>query len=282
MTSFDADFEETPSKSGFSWGYPDKAMFENGMRKLPVSQNQPQISIFQTQTSHDPFLIPDEEKYFAMFEDYIKNELKISPSKVAEYTKYKNMYSSILYVDEAIKEFFEDYQKLPKYQNTIFIITGDHRLPEIPLATTIDRFHVPIMVFSPKLNTSKRMHGVTSHFEITPTLLSLLENRFDLNLPSKVAWKGYVMDTSSVFQSKISNPLMRNKNQLVDYISGEYVLADNQLYRLFDNMGLEPVTDVSMKEKLQSEFETYKNSNRYATGNNRIIPDSLAVYIPKN
>jgi phosphoglycerol transferase MdoB-like AlkP superfamily enzyme len=282
MTSFDPDFEETPSKSGFSWGYPDKAMFENGMRKLPVSQNQPQISIFQTQTSHDPFLIPDEEKYFAMFEDYIKNELKISPSKVAEYTKYKNMYSSILYVDEAIKEFFEDYQKLPKYQNTIFIITGDHRLPEIPLATTIDRFHVPIMIFSPKLNTSKRMHGVTSHFEITPTLLSLLGNRFDLNLPSKVAWKGFVMDTSSVFQSKISNPLMRNKNQLVDYISGEYVLADNQLYRLFDNMGLEPVTDVSMKEKLQSEFETYKNSNRYATGNNRIIPDSLAVFIPKN
>jgi uncharacterized sulfatase len=282
MTSFDADFEETPSKSGFSWGYPDKAMFENGMRKLPVNRTQPQISIFQTQTSHDPFLIPDEEKYFAMFDDYIKNELKISPLKVAEYTKYKNMYSSILYVDEAIREFFEAYQKLPKFENTIFIITGDHRLPEIPLATTIDRFHVPIMIFSPKLNTSKRMHGVTSHFEITPTLLSLLENRFDLNLPSKVAWKGYVMDTSSVFQSKISNPLMRNKNQLVDYISGEYVLADNQLYRLFDNMGLEPVTDVSMKEKLQSEFETYKNSNRYATGNNRIIPDSLAVYIPKN
>lgn len=281
MASFDADFEETPSKSGFSWGYPDKAMFENGMRKLPVNIQQPQISIFQTQTSHDPFLIPDEEKYFAMFENHIINELKVSSLKLAEYRNYKNMYSSILYVDEAIKEFFEAYQKLPKYRNTIFVITGDHRLPEIPLATTIDRFHVPIMIFSPKLNQAKRMHGVTSHFEITPTLLSLLENRFELNLPSKVAWKGYVMDTSATFQSKISNPLMRNKNQLVDYISGEYVLADNQLYRLFDNMGLEPIIDVSMKEKIQSEFETYKNSNRYATGNNRIIPDSLAVYIPK-
>ena len=281
MASFDADFEETPSKSGFSWGYPDKAMFENGMRKLPVNIQQPQISIFQTQTSHDPFLIPDEEKYFAMFENHIINELKVSSLKLAEYRNYKNMYSSILYVDEAIKEFFEAYQKLPKYRNTIFVITGDHRLPEIPLATTIDRFHVPIMIFSPKLNQAKRMHGVSSHFEITPTLLSLLENRFELNLPSKVAWKGYVMDTSATFQSKISNPLMRNKNQLVDYISGEYVLADNQLYRLFDNMGLEPIIDVSMKEKIQSEFETYKNSNRYATGNNRIIPDSLAVYIPK-
>ncbi|MCL6259644.1 LTA synthase family protein [Aquiflexum sp. TKW24L] len=281
MTSFDADFEETPSKSGFSWGYPDKAMFQNGMRKLPVVL-KPQINIFQTQTSHDPFLIPDEEKYLAMFEDYITNDLKITTLKLPEYRMYKNMYASILYVDEAIKEFFEAYQKLPKYENTIFVITGDHRLPEIPLATTIDRFHVPIMIFSPKLNQGKRMHGVTTHFEITPTILSLLENRFDLDLPSLVAWKGYVMDTSSTFQSKISNPLMRNKNQLVDFLSGEYVLADNQLYQLYDNMGLEPITNVALKEKLQTEFETYKNANRYATENNRILPDSMAVYIPKN
>lgn len=282
MTSFDADFEETPSKSGFSWGYPDKAMFENGMRKLPVNSGLPQVSIFQTQTSHDPFLIPDEEKYLAMFEKYIQNDLISLPLTTGEYRKYKNMYASILYVDEAIKEFFQAYQKLPNYENTVFIITGDHRLPEIPLATTIDRFHVPIMIFSPKLNRPKRMHGVTSHFEITPTILSLLENRFDLDLPSKVAWKGYVMDTSSTFQSKISNPLMRNKNQLVDYISGEYVLADNQLYQLYDNMGMEPVTDVAMKEKLLTELATYKNSNRFSTENNRILPDSLAVYIPKN
>lgn len=281
MTSFDADFEETPSKSGFSWGYPDKAMFENGMRKLPVTSTQPQISIFQTQTSHDPFLIPDEEKYHAMFESFIQND-KTLPLQVEEYRKYKNMYTSILYVDEAIREFFKTFQKLPKYENTVFIITGDHRLPEIPLATTIDRFHVPIIIYSPKLNRPKRMNGVTSHFEITPTILSLLENRFDLDLPSKVAWKGYVMDTSATFQSKISHPLMRNKNQLLDFISGEYVLADNQLFRLYDNMGLEPVTDVAMKEKLQSEFATYKNSNRFATENNRILPDSLAIYIPKD
>ena len=65
------------------------------------------------------------------------------------------MYASILYVDEAIKEFFEEYKKMPKYENTIFIITGDHRLPEIPLATTMDRFHVPIMVFSEKIQRLK-------------------------------------------------------------------------------------------------------------------------------
>jgi uncharacterized sulfatase len=281
MTSFDPDFEETPSKSGFSWGYPDKAMFENGMRKIPRDSVQASLSIFQTQTSHDPFLIPDEQKYFQFLDEYLDKTLKIPASQKPNYLKYQSMYASILYVDEAIREFFEEYRKMPKYENTIFIITGDHRLPEIPLATSIDRFHVPIMIFSEKISRPKRMPAVTTHFEITPTLLAFLHNRYDLELPSVVAWKGYVMDTASTFQANVSHPLMRNKNQLVDFLSNEYFLSDNQLYQLVDNMGMEPITDQRTKEQLTREFESYKNSNRFATDNNRIIPDSLYRYIPK-
>jgi phosphoglycerol transferase MdoB-like AlkP superfamily enzyme len=281
MTSFDPDFEETPSKSGFSWGYPDKAMFENGMRKIPRDSVQASLSIFQTQTSHDPFLIPDEQKYFQLLDEYLDKTLKIPASQKPNYLKYQSMYASILYVDEAIREFFEEYKKMPKYENTIFIITGDHRLPEIPLATSIDRFHVPIMIFSEKISRPKRMPAVATHFEITPTLLAFLHNRYDLELPSVVAWKGYVMDTASTFQANVSHPLMRNKNQLVDFLSNEYFLSDNQLYQLVDNMGMEPITDQRTKEQLTREFESYKNSNRFATDNNRIIPDSLYRYIPK-
>jgi uncharacterized sulfatase len=256
-------------------------MFANGMRKIPRDSVQASLSIFQTQTSHDPFLIPDEQKYFQLLDEYLDKTLKIPASQKPNYLKYQSMYASILYVDEAIREFFEEYRKMPKYENTIFIITGDHRLPEIPLATSIDRFHVPIMIFSEKISRPKRMPAVTTHFEITPTLLAFLQNRYDLELPSLVAWKGYVMDTASTFQSNVSHPLMRNKNQLVDFISNEYFLSDNQLYQLVDNMGMEPITDQRTKEQLTREFETYKNSNRFATDNNRIIPDSLYSYIPK-
>lgn len=282
LTSFDPDFEETPSKSGFSWGYPDKAMFENGMRKIPRDSVQASLSIFQTQTSHDPFLIPDEQHYFQLLDEYLDKTLKIPAAQKPNYLKYQSMYASILYVDEAIREFFEAYKQMPKYENTIFIITGDHRLPEIPLATSIDRFHVPIMIFSEKISRPKRMHGLTTHFEITPTLLAFLQNRYPMDIPQLVAWKGYVMDTSSTFQANISTPLMRNKNQLVDYLSNEYFLSDNQLYLLLDNMGMEPISDQRIKEQLTRDFETYKNSNRFATDNNRIIPDSLYRYIPKN
>lgn len=281
MGSFDADFEETPSKSGFSWGYPDKALFENGMRKIPRDSIQASVTIFQTQTSHDPFIIPNEEKYFAMLQEHLDNTLKIRPSQKDSYLKYQPMYASILYVDDAIRAFFGEYSKMPKYDNTIFIITGDHRLPEIPLATSIDRFHVPIMIYSKKLVQPKRIHGVTTHFDISPSLLAMLQHRYQLDLPSMVSWKGYVMDTTSNFQSNITQPLMRNKNQLVDFLSSEYFLSDNQLYQILDNMGLEPITDQRIKEQMTREFEGYKNSNRFATDNNRIIPDSLYRYIPR-
>ncbi|ERM81588.1 hypothetical protein P872_20085 [Rhodonellum psychrophilum GCM71 = DSM 17998] len=278
LTSFDPDFEVTPSTSGFSWGYPDKAVFENGMRKLPRNHPQPQMTVFQTQTSHDPFIIPNEEKYQAMLLTHLTNTLKVKPSEMASYLSYKSLYASVLYVDEAVKEFFEEYKKMPKYENTIFIITGDHRLPEIPMATRIDRFHVPLMIYSPKLSRTKRIHGVSTHFDIAPSILSFLSSRYPMDLPSAVAWKGSVLDTAANFQSFISVPLMRNKTQLKEYISGEYLISENELYKISDNMNIDIVQEIGLKDKISGKFENYKNSNTYSIESDRLLPDSLMIY----
>ncbi len=280
LDSFDADFKVTPSTSGFSWGYPDKAMFQNGIRKIPEDSEKPRMSIFQTQTSHDPYIVPDQEIYNRMFLDHLTNTLKVTPDNMPGYLNYQEVYTSVIYADDAIREFFEIYRKRPNYENTIFIVTGDHRLPEVPMSTRIDRFHVPLLIYSPKLKRTKRMHGVTTHYEITPTLLSLLSNRFEMDLPSEVAWKGYVLDTSAVFRSLISNPFMRNKNQLLEYIDGEYVLSDNQLFILSDNMNLDPVEDIVIRDKLTMLFEDYKSSNSFVIDFNRIIPDPLKSSTP--
>ncbi|GAB2630739.1 LTA synthase family protein [Belliella aquatica] len=282
VSSFDNDFDMTPTNTGFSWGYPDDAMFENGMRKIPKDSKKPQLSIFQTQTSHDPYLVPNQDYYNQMFIDHLDNKLKISGQKKSEYLKYTNVYASVMYADNAVRSFFKMYQKMPNFENTIFIFTGDHRLPEVPMSTRIDRFHTPLMIYSPKLKGPRMMASVTTHFEITPTILSLLSARFELELPSLVAWKGYVLDTAINFQSFVSNPLMRNKNQLLEYIDGEYVLSDNQLFKLSDNMNLDPVSDNLLRENLIQKFENYNSSNRHVMEFNRIIPDSLTRYIPKN
>ena len=83
---------------------------------------------------------------------------------------------------------------------------------------------------------------------------------------------GQVLDTSKVFQSNIAMPLMRNKNQLIEYINGEYFLSDNQLYLISDGLNIDPIEDIFLKNKLTGEFEDFKNKNNYMIQTGKLLP----------
>ncbi len=272
VNDFDPKYQKIPASSGFSWGYFDKELFQNALEKLPADPQKPQLRIFQTQTSHDPYLVPDPEEYSLKLRSYLAEDLKLNSAELANYLTYEGIYATLLYTDEAISEFFAEYSKRPEFANTIFIITGDHRLPEIPMASRLDRFHVPLMIYSPLIKRPTMFKGVTSHFEVTPTLLSFLINSAGITIPETAVWMGQVMDTSQVFQSRISMPLMRNKNQLVDYISGEYFLSQDQLFLISDGLAIDPVQDPDMLNKLTGEFEDYKNKNNYIIQTRNLLP----------
>ncbi|SIN75608.1 LTA synthase family protein [Algoriphagus halophilus] len=273
--SYGPEYEKTPSESGFSWGYPDKAMFSNGLSKLPPSDESPQLRIFQTQTSHDPYIVPNPEIYQPKLRNYLSNELGFSDSKVSDYLSYENIYMTLLYADDAVRDFFNEYRKRPEFENTIFIITGDHRLPEIPMATRLDRFRVPLIIYSPKLKGPASFKGVVSHWEITPSILSFLEKQVNVNLPEEMIWQGQVLDTASTFQSNIAMPLMRNKNQLLDYIHGEYFLSDGQLFIVSDGLNIDPIVDTQNLNRMTGEFEEFKNRNNYLIQTNKLLPEDL-------
>lgn len=273
--SYGPEYEKTPSESGFSWGYPDKAMFSNGLSKLPPSDESPQLRIFQTQTSHDPYIVPNPEIYQPKLRNYLSNELGFSDSKVSDYLSYENIYMTLLYADDAVRDFFHEYRKRPEFENTIFIITGDHRLPEIPMATRLDRFRVPLIIYSPKLKGPESFKGVVSHWEITPSILSFLEKQVNVTLPEELIWQGQVLDTATTFQSNIAMPLMRNKNQLLDYIHGEYFLSDGQLFIVTDGLNIDPIVDTQNLNRMTGEFEEFKNRNNYLIQTNKLLPEDL-------
>ncbi|EAZ82855.1 LTA synthase family protein [Algoriphagus machipongonensis] len=274
MREYSSEFEKTPSTTGFSWGYPDKAMFQNGLQKLPPSDSLPQVRIFQTQTSHDPYIVPQPDVYKPKLRNHLSNVLGLSSDEVEDYLSYEDIYMTILYADDAIKEFIQEYKKRPEFENTIFIITGDHRLPEIPMASRLDRFWVPLIVYSPMLNRPESFKGVTSHFEITPSLLSFLQNQVGISLPEETIWQGQVMDTSQVFQSNIAMPLMRNKNQLLDYIHGEYFLSQDQLFLVTDGLNIDPISDTQNLNRMVGEFEEFKNKNNYVIQTKKLLPEN--------
>lgn len=267
---FDSDFQKSPaSAAGFSWGYADKEAFQNGIRKLPNSDS-PQLNIFQTASMHSPFLVPDQELYL----DKVKGNLEsLNVDAGYDLNKYENELASVLYGDDALKEFFKEYLKLEKAENTIFFITGDHRLPEIPMSTKIDRFHVPFLIYSPKLKRAKSMAAVNTHLEVSPSILAFLETNFEIDLPDSVAWRGSVLDTAAAFQSKISHALKRNKYQFGDYIDGTYFMSDDEVFEVMESLYLEPISEIETLDKLKAMFDDYNGKDSYAMKNNAILPE---------
>lgn len=269
---FDPRFKKGPSSGSFSWGYADKELFLNGLEKLPVSYTAPQLITFQTQTSHDPYLVPEREFYLDKFENHLRDYLNLDEEEMANYRAYQDIYMTVLYADDAVRLFIEEYKKRPEFENTLFIITGDHRLPEVPMSTRLDRFHVPLMIYSPLLKRTEYFKGLTSHYEITPSILSFLEKQNFIQLPEVVTWQGQVLDTAQTFQSKIAMPLMRNKNQLIEYVHGEFFLSGGELFVINEGLDIEPIQSPDMLTKLTGEFEDFKNKNTYMVQTRKLLP----------
>ncbi|MEB2775266.1 LTA synthase family protein [Algoriphagus sp. D3-2-R+10] len=272
IDDFDSKYEKMPSANGFSWGYGDKEIFSNGLSFFPKNNDNPQLGIFQTVTSHDPYIVPEREFYSRKFENHLENYLNLTEEKKPEYRDYQDIYMTVLYADDAVKDFITAYSLKPEFANTIFVFTGDHRLPEIPMASRLDRFHVPLIIYSPLINRPTYFKGMSSHFEVTPSLLAFLQAQIGIQLPEQEIWMGQVLDTSRVFQSQIAMPLMRNKNQLMEYIDGEYFLSDDQLFVITDGLNIDPIDDQALKTKLTGEFEDFKNKNNYTVQTRKLLP----------
>jgi phosphoglycerol transferase MdoB-like AlkP superfamily enzyme len=277
ILGFDPKYEKAPSNTGFSWGYSDKELFRNGLEKLPTNSTRPQLRIFQTQTSHDPYIVPERATYQAKLRNHLRDNLGLNDAQTADYLSYEDIYMTLLYADDAVREFINAYSKRPEFENTIFVFTGDHRLPEIPMSSRLDRFHVPLIIYSPLLERTAYFRGMSSHFEVTPSILAFLRESTGLRIPEIVAWQGQVLDTARLFQAKLSMPLMRNKNQLLDYLDGEFLLSDGQLFKISDNLNIDPITDSDQTNKLNGQFEDFKNKNNYVLQTRKLLPDQTII-----
>ncbi len=182
-----------------------------------------------------------------------------------------------MYLDNSIRNFINGYSKRTDFGNTIFIITGDHRMPEIPMSTKIDRYHVPLIIYSPLLKRSQVFGAVSTHFDITPSLLALFRHKYNFKVPTTAAWMGQGLDTAHAFRNIGSYPLMHTKNEVTDYLMNDYMLNGEDLYKLNDNMDLEPVNDEVEKGKLMAAFTRFKQKNNKFANTNLIMPDSLLI-----
>lgn len=281
ISTFGSEYERMPkSSSGFSWGYGDRELFRYYFNTINKNPQQPRLNVLLTLSTHSPFLINEEDKYLNLLEQRM-NELHFSENEKAQRRNYKLQYASILFMDNSVRWFFSQYKLRPEFKNTIFIITGDHRMPEIPMATKIDRYHVPLIIYSPLLKRSAEFHSVSTHFDITPSLVAFLVNRCKLKVPSKVSWMGSGLDTMRSFRNIHAYPLMQTKSDIIDFISGDWMLHNQDLYKITPEMGLIPVSDPNRKSQMTASFNQFLDKNgRFINGAPLVVDSTYKKFFP--
>lgn len=166
------DYEVTEQNS-VGWGLKDIPFFEQSVEKIRVLP-QPFYAKLITLTNHYPFTLAQEDRLIPQFN---------SNSKTLN--KYV---TTVRYMDEALKRFFESVKAAGLYDNSIFILYGDHygiskkhskamaMLLEKEKLTAVDHIQlqrVPLIIHIPGIK-GKRMSVVSGQIDVKPTVLHLL------------------------------------------------------------------------------------------------------------
>jgi phosphoglycerol transferase MdoB-like AlkP superfamily enzyme len=272
-----------PAQRSNEWGYADGELVDMALRRESRERDTrtPSVSIIQTTSMHEPFTFPERPRYLEKVGQRLA-QLGIAANTNPGYAAQREVFASILYTDDALRRFFDGASRLPGYANTIFIITGDHRLPELPMDTRIERYHVPLIVYSPLLKQPRAVKAVSSQFDIAPSLLAFLANRHGLRSPAAVTWLGTGLDTEAAFRNLHVIPLKQTKTELSDFVSGTVYLAQGRLYALADGMQTDRAADDKALATARAQFQSFLLANGVAARAPALAPpaglDQLAPY----
>lgn len=261
---------------GFSWGYPDAEIFKKAINDLDGGK-KPRLDVIMTLSNHEPFDFPSKNSYLTKV-DSILNSNRIFGVNKDEIRASKDVYASLLYTDNSIKKYMQEYAKKPEYKNTIFIITGDHRLIPIEQKDKLCRFHVPLLIYSPMLKKSEKFKSISSHWDVTPSLVSFLMNNYKFNKLQKTAWMSEGLDTVRRFRNIHKIPLMRYKGSVNDYIYKNYMYSDGELYKINEDFGIYKVNESELLKTVTDSLNEFKRLNAYLTKKNKIFPESMNFY----
>lgn len=266
-SDFPASYDSDDRSRVSSWGYPDAKMFSFAAQVLKDA-GSPRIDVYLTLSTHEPFVVPDKT-FETRFEGRLQ-ELDWSKTRSKNARKYNSIFSCLMYTDNALRNLMQYYRSREDFKNTVFIITGDHRLVPLPPDSRIDRFHVPLIVYSPLIKAPHTFSGLAVHSDILPSILSLLTGLYGFEFPDRMPFLSGPISTSTAFSSQLDLALIRYKNGTNDYIEGEYFLSGDRLYRILPDLALRSADDPITKQRLAEKLKAFKARTQYACEENRL------------
>jgi len=262
--------------AGISLGYPDKELYRK-WESLENETDKPRFDVFFTLSTRNPYLIPNQGFYEGEVEK-ITSKSKIDKRTKRIINKNSEVFAGLIYMDSALKKFINSYKKNDDFDNTIFIITGSHNVKDLPQENNLDRYRVPLIIYSPLLKSPQSIGSLVSHADIAPSVISMLDKTYGLDVPKQVAWLGDNLLSNSIFATSKQIPLFRNKKNIQDFIVGDLYVSNNRTYTMNEHLELAELKDDSQEQIAENRFKYFKAVNKYVTENNKILPTSEALY----
>jgi lipoteichoic acid synthase len=173
VDNFGYDFfraTEGMDKTGFQktnyFGYEDDIMLEPSRDWLEQNGDGPFIASYLTVTAHHQYVVPDR---------YGTKKYSDDP----ELNRYLN---TVRYQDFFLEKLIEQYKDLGLYEDTIFVILGDHGegFAEHPPLKQHDNviyqegLHIPLLIHDPQNPEPRRVEENVSELDVLPTVTEML------------------------------------------------------------------------------------------------------------
>lgn len=264
------------SAEGNEWGYHDHVMLQKTMDELRT-RKEPQFCMITTLSMHENLDLKDAR----MQQKYLRQARACDASAFSSDLTSLERLAVACYTDDAIRSFFRAYSSLPRFQNTIFIITGDHASGLGKGDVLNMNYHVPLIIWSPLLQRHKVFPSVVTHWDILPSLQQLMGNRYGLKVPRTVHAWGDGLDTSAAFTARKDMLMVNYNREMREIISGKYYYqAENhsqpeQLFLIDSTLSLKPCADKPALQQCRKKLETYRYVFSYVYYQNRMTAHPL-------
>lgn len=253
------------------WGFPDEDLFKQAIEddSLSTYQDKASFKIFLTISSHDPFIYPEKSVYTQKVTE--KASEISNPKHRNLILKNASNFGSFIYCDEQIKAFLQEQSKSPEYQNTIYIITGDHG-SELYNESKLSKYNVPLVIFSPLLKQNFKSKALVSHNDIAPSLLNYLRLNYPISVPDSIPFVGKELLFLPYFKANRAFVFTTNKLKSEEGIFYDKVYLANQVYLLNKDLSLTKKSDSNAASFFKEQFSQYQFFSQYCIIQNNLVP----------
>ena len=222
--------KDYPNKEVLSnLGVPDDYMFRFSIDRLK-KVSEPFFATFLTASNHAPYIIPS---YFTPLSEKIEEQI-------------------IEYSDWAIKQFFELAENESWYDNTIFVLTGDHGSSrgEHLYDASLSFYNIPFIIYEADKNEAIIIDNLGGQIDIFPTIMGIFgleyrNNTFGVDIINEK--RPYMF-----FASDNTFSCIDHEWYYVNRIGGH-----ESLYRLADRNGVDLI---ALYPEIASEMKKYAAS----------------------